>query len=122
MTWIQELKQKKELENRYKEFLKQATKVEGMLTIEKKMGHLRNAIEPVEGQMKCLKVRISYSTLKVIFFQKTDSAFRFSSKLGQAFYSGWDYFSWFLVGLAQHWLLSLIVGVSLFLIIRREIK
>lgn len=116
------IKTKKVLENRYKELLKQATKVEEILTIEKEMGLLRTEIESVEGQMKYLKDRISYSTLNATFYQKTDAAFRFSSKLGQAFNSGWDYFLWFIVGIAQFWMFILIAAVALYFILRRERK
>lgn len=116
------IKTKKELEARYKELLKQATKVEEILTIEKEIGQLRTEIESVEGQMKYLKDRISYSTLNVTYYQKTDSAFRFTSKLGQAFNSGWDYFLWFIVGIAQFWMFILIAGLTLFFILKRERK
>lgn len=116
------IKTKKELENRYKELLKQATKVEEILTIEKEIGQLRTEIESVEGQMKYLKDRISFSTLTVTYYQKTNSAFRFTSKLGQALKSGWDGFLWFLIGLIHLWTFILIGLVIIYLIIRRRNK
>lgn len=114
------IKTKKELEDRYKELLKQARKVDEILTIEKEIGQLRTEIESVEGQMKYLKDRISFSTLTVTYYQKTNSAFRFSSKLGQALKSGWDGFLWFLIGLTHLWTFILIALVTIYLFIRRR--
>lgn len=114
------IKTKKELEERYKELLKQATKVDEILNIEKEIGQLRSEIESVEGQMKYLKDRISFSTLTVTYYQKTSTAFRFTSKLGQALKSGWSGFLWFLIGLTHLWAFILIALVTIYLIIRRR--
>ncbi|MDO9510593.1 MAG: DUF4349 domain-containing protein [Bacteroidales bacterium] len=114
------IKTKKELEDRYKELLKQATKVDEILTIEKEIGQLRTEIESVEGQMKYLKDRISFSTLTATYYQKTTSAFRFTTKFGQAIKGGWDGFLWFLIGLTHLWTFILIGLVTVYLIIRRR--
>lgn len=116
------IKTKKELEDRYKELLKQATKVDEILSIEKEIGQLRTEIESVEGQMKYLKDRISFSTLTVTYYQKTNSTFRFTSKLGQALKSGWDGFLWFLIGLTHLWTFIVIGLVAVYLIIRQRRK
>lgn len=116
------IKTKKELEDRYKELLKQATKVDEVLSIEKEIGLLRTEIESVEGQMKYLEDRISYSTLIVTYYQKADSAFGFASKLGQALKSGWSDFLWFLIGLTHLWVFILIGLAAVSLIIRQRRK
>ncbi len=114
------IKTKKELEDRYKELLKQATKVDEILNIEKEIGQLRTEIESVEGRMKYLKDRISFSTLTVTYYQKTTSAFRFTSKFGQALKTGWDGFLWFLIGLTHLWIFILIGLMTVYLIIRQR--
>jgi hypothetical protein len=106
------IKTKKELENRYKELLKQATKIDEILSIERELAQLRSDIESVEGRMNYLKDRISYSTLTVTYYQKTASAFRFTSQFGQALKQGWSSFLWFLIGLTHLWTFILIAGVT----------
>ena len=75
------IKTKKELQAGYAELLKKAVKVDEILNIEKEIGNLQTEIESVEGRMNYLKDRIAFSTLTVTYYQKTTSAFGFSSKL-----------------------------------------
>lgn len=114
------LKTKKELEDRYKELLKQTTKVEEILTIEKEMGQLRTDIEAVEGRLRYLKDKISLSSLTVTYYQKTHSAFGFSSKLGQGIKNGWNNLLWFFVGLINIWPFVLLIVLGIYLIMRHE--
>jgi hypothetical protein len=117
------IKTKRELEDRYKILLKQATKVDEILNIEKEIGLLRTEIESVEGRMKYLKDRISFSTLTATYYQKTTSAFRFTSKFGQALKGGWDGFLWFLIGLTHLWTLILIgCTFGIYFLIRQKRK
>ena len=116
------IKTKKEIENRYKELLKQTKNVDEILNIEKEIGQLRTEIESVEGRMKYLQDRISFSTLTVTYYQKTTSAFRFTSKFSQAVKGGWDGFLWFLIGLTHLWTFILIGFVVVYLIIRQQRK
>lgn len=116
------IKTKKELEDKYKDLLKKATKVDEILSIEKELGELRTDIESVEGRMKYLKDRISFSTLTVTYYQQTNSAFRFTSKMGQALKSGWDGFLWFLVSLTQLWVFIVIGLVTAYFITRQRRK
>ena len=115
------IKTKKELENRYKELLKQANKVEEILTIEKEIGNLRTEIESIEGRLKYLKDKISYSTLTVVFYEKTSSVFGFNSKMGQAIQNGWTNLLWFFVALTNLWPF-LIIGLITIFIYRRYTK
>lgn len=97
------VKTKKELENRYKELLKQANKVEEILNIEKEIGNLRTEIESIEGRLKYLKDKLSFSTLTVVFYEKTNSSFGFSSKIEQGIQNGWTNLLWFFVALTNLW-------------------
>ena len=97
------IKTKKELENRYKELLKQAGKVDEIMAIEKEIGILRTEIESMEGRLRYLKDKVSFSTLRVVFYEKTGSAFGFNSKMKQAMQDGWENLLWLLVILTNIW-------------------
>jgi hypothetical protein len=106
---------KKELENRYKELLKQAKTVEDILAIEKEMGTLRTEIESVEGRLRYLKDQVGYSTLTVEYYQKKNSSFNFSSKLVIALATGWDWLLSFLIGILHIWPFILLIAGGLYL-------
>lgn len=112
------IKTKKELETRYKELLKQANKVEEILTIEREIGTLRSDIESIEARLKYLTDHVAYSTLTVTFYEKSNTDFGFSSKIGQALGNGWTYLLWFLLGLLNMWPF-LFIAVAIIVIIKR---
>ena len=112
------LKTKKELEKRYLELLKQAKKVDEILNIEREIGTLRSDIESIEGRLKYLTDRVSLSTLTVVYYQKTTSAFGFGSKFGQALRNGWTNLGWFVIGLTSLWPFILL-GLVLFFVVKR---
>lgn len=118
------IKTKKELENRYKEILKEAKTIEEILSIEKEIGILRTDIESIEGRLRYLKNSIALSTLTVEYYQRTSSAFRFSSKFGHALVTGWNWFLSFIIGLTNIWpfLLIIIAGIILGFRIDRKKK
>ena len=106
------LKTKKELQTRYVELLKQATRVDEILNIQKEIGNLQTEIETVEGRMRYLKDRIAFSTLTVVYYQKTSSKFGFSSKFVAGIKNGWSVFLWFIIGLTYLWVLILVAVVA----------
>jgi hypothetical protein len=108
------LKTKKELENRYRELLAKATKVEEIMSIEKEIGQLRADIESVEGRLRYLKDKVSFSSLTVTYYQKINSAFGFSSKFGQALKYGWKNLLWFFIGITTIWPFIILLGGGLF--------
>ena len=110
------IKTKKELQTRYVELLKQATKVDEILNIEKEIGTLQIEIESVEGRMKYLKDKISFSTLTVTYYQKTTSQFGFSSKFVDGIKNGWSVFLWFVIGLSHLWVFIFVAIVTIYLI------
>ena len=106
------IRTKKELQTRYLELLKQATKVDEILNIEKEIGILQTEIESVEGRMKYLKDKISFSTLTVTYYQKANFKFGFSSRFLDGIKNGWSVFLWFIIGLSHLWVfLSLAIAV-----------
>ena len=116
------IKTKKELQSRYVELLKQASKVDEILNIEKEIGNLQTEIETVEGRMKYLNDKISFSTLTVTYYQKTSSKFGFSSRFIDGIKNGWSVFLWFIIGLSHLWVFISIAVVSFYLVRRWKKK
>ena len=111
------LNTKKELEKRYLELLKQANKVDEILSIEKEIGTLRSEIESFEGRLNYLKNRVSLSTLTVMFYEKNTSSFGFNSKIGHAIHNGWTNLLWFFIAIINLWPFIL-VGIAIIFIVR----
>lgn len=112
------IKTKKELENRYRELLSKAGKVDEILSIERELGTLRSDIEATEGRLKYLTDQVSLSTLTVEYYQLTGSTFNFSSKLGQAVAMGWKFFLSFIIGIVHLWPFILISAIVVIIVLR----
>lgn len=68
------LKSKKAVEQRYVELLKQARNVEEIIKVEEQLRVLREEIEAKEGRVKYLNDQVAYSTIRLAFYQVTESA------------------------------------------------
>lgn len=112
------VKTKKELQKRYHELLRQATKVDEMLNIEKELGTLQTEIESAEGRLRYLQDRVSFSTLNVTYYKEKTGAFGFSDRFLKAFGSGWNGFLLFLIGLVNLWVFILL-AIVIWYIVRR---
>lgn len=113
------LKIKKELENRYLDLLKQAKKVTDILEIEKQIGQIRSEIESIEGRLKFLQDRVSFSSLTMTFYESIPKQTEFGEKFKNAFRNGWDNLIWFFVFLINIWPfvligLGLIIGIRIY--------
>ncbi len=99
------LKTKKELELRYQELFKRAHKISDLLEIEAQMEQLRSDIESIEGRLKYLQNRISYSTLTMTFYEQLPNQNKttFGRRFKNAFRNGWDNMIWFFVALTNIW-------------------
>lgn len=116
------VKTKKELEARYKEILKQASRVDEILNIEREIGKLRAEIESLEGRLNYLKNRVALSSLTITYFEKTSSPFGFFSKFFQALKNGWTYLLWFMIILTSLWPFILLFLIILFIVLRYNRK
>ena len=74
------LKTKKELEQRFIDLLKVAKNVTEILEIEKQIGELRSDIESIEGRLKYLQNRVSFSTLTMTFYETIPNETEFGQK------------------------------------------
>lgn len=107
---------KKETEQRYREILAKAKTVRDILEVERYIGRIRTEIESLEGRLKYLENRISFSTLTVTFYQLKPEAVGFSSQFGVALKNGWNSFMLFLLGVVSLWPF-IITGLILLLIL-----
>jgi len=111
------LKTKKELENRFIDILKQAKNVSEILEIEKQIGQLRADIESIEGRLKYLQDRVSFSTLTMTFYESIPYETAFGQQFKSGFRNGWENLVWFFVVLTNIWPFILI-GIALFIGVR----
>jgi hypothetical protein len=112
---------KKELEKRYKELLQRAVGMNEILQIENQIGALRSDIESVEGRLKYMQDRVSYSTLTIEYYEKaivSSVGFGFGGKLLRALHDGWTNILWFVIGLANLWSFLLIAAAIIFIVRR----
>jgi len=100
------LKTKKELENRYLELLKKATKVSEMIEIERNLSVVREEIEAKEGQLNYLKNQVTFSTLQVYFYKKTAETGitnSYGSKITNAIKQGFNSLSSLFISFLKSW-------------------
>ena len=118
------LKTRKDIENRYRQLLGQAKKVDDVLNIEKQIGEVREQIESAEGKLKYFNDRIEFSTLTVVYYEKVTSPVGFTSKFIQGLISGWKNFALFIVFLANIWpfIVLPIIAIVIFRIIKNRLR
>jgi hypothetical protein len=81
------LDNKKILENRYLQLLKQSSKVSELLQIENKLADIRSDIESVQGQLNYLNSQVAYSSLDITFYTQSNPAVDKSESFGYKFSS-----------------------------------
>lgn len=117
------LKTKKELEKRYLELLKKATKVTEMLEIEAQLSAIREEIESKEGQLKYLQSQVAMSTVNIEFYktiaQEEGITVSYGSKVWNAVQTGFNGISSFFIWLIEVWPFILILVALIFLIRKR---
>lgn len=114
------LKTEKELEKRYIKLLDKAKDIPEILEVEKKIGETRADIESMEGRLKYLQDRVSYSTLTLAFYKTIPNPEKGPStgdRFGDGFSQGWDNLVSFFIGLTYFWPFILI-GIAILLIVK----
>ena len=119
------LRTKKELEKRYLELLKKATKVSEMLEIEAQLSAIREEIESKEGQLNYLQSQVAMSTVNIEFYktiaQEEGIMVSYGSKIWNAVKTGFNGISSFFIWLIEVWPFILIL-VALIFFIRKRFK
>jgi len=108
------LKTKKELEERYREILKQAKTVQDIISIESQIANVRSEIESMEGRLNFLKSQVSFSTLNVSYYETIGTDFVFASKFVHSLKGGWDNLLAVIIFMVNLW--PFVIGLSLIVI------
>ncbi len=104
------LRVKKDTELRYRELLGDAKNVAEVLKVEAELGKLRSDIEATEGRLNVLRNQVSFSTLRLQFYEPTNSSAHFVVRITNSMRMGWLGVIEFVIGLAVLWPL---IGVAL---------
>ncbi len=106
------LKTKKELEERYREILKQAKTVQDIVSIESQIANVRSEIESMEGRLNYLKNQVGFSTLNVSYYETIGTDFGFTTKVFRALRQGWDNLLSFFIFMANLWpFIIIVIGI-----------
>lgn len=97
------IKNKKEMESRYRQLLTHAKDVEEMLKVERYITDVRTDIERMEATLKNMQDRIALSSLDVTFYEVIVTDYGFRTRLLAALSNGWQSILVVIVGLASIW-------------------
>lgn len=116
------LRTKRAVEQRYVALLTKARKIEDILAIEEKIGEVREEIESTESRLKTLNDQVSYSTINLSYYQVLALSapdapiLSFSSRLAQAFFSGWELLTGLVLALVTAWPLLVLAAIGVVLV------
>ncbi|MFH0865081.1 MAG: DUF4349 domain-containing protein [Bacteroidota bacterium] len=128
------MKAKEDVETQYKEILKKAYTISEIIAVQEKINKIREEIEAYKAKLKFMDDKVSYSTIKLHFYEKLDEIAApetgFFYRTGKAFKSGWNGLQMFFIGIIYLWPLWLITLIALYLVFwfikrnrkRRELK
>lgn len=112
---------KKDVEARYRALLQQARNVSEILEIEEKIGEVRAEIESAEGRLKYLTNRVGYSTIKAVWYTRTESYREedsFGARIVQGLHNGWKGIQYAVIGVVTAWPVFLLLLLLVFGIVR----
>ena len=112
------LTNKKELEARYREILKQARTVKDILEVETQLNNVRGEIESMEGRLKYLTNQTDFSTLTITYYHTISGNYGFGYRFLSSFGNGWDNLLDFIIGLLNAWPFVIIIGAAVWFFIR----
>ena len=118
------IENKKKLEERYQEILKQANKISDILEVERNLNQVRTEIESLQGQFKLLNHQVNYSTLDISFYEivpyelEQEQRPGFGTRVLNSLSAGWQGFQTFLVYLLALWPFGLL-GLGVVWVVRK---
>jgi hypothetical protein len=115
------MKSKKEVEAQYAEILKKARTINEILEVTEYLRAIREEIESVEGRLKYINDRVSYSTITLTYYETLDVVSQqpdrtFGSRMGEAFSWGWNGLVGFFLGIIYLWPLWLFMAAITWLV------
>ena len=113
------LRVKKDTEQRYRELLGDAKNVSEVVKVEAELGKLRSEIEATEGRLNVLRNQVSFSTLRLRFYEPTNSSAHFVARITHSVRLGWLGVIEFVIGLAVLWPLIGVASIAVFIVRHR---
>ncbi|MEM7103130.1 MAG: DUF4349 domain-containing protein [Bacteroidota bacterium] len=108
------LRTKREVEERYRDILKQAKTISDILAVEGQLRTIVEEIESLEGRLKYLNDQVGYSTINLNYYEAVEQTYTrkkgFWKRIGNSFGDGWEGMKEFLIGLTSIWPFVLIIG------------
>jgi hypothetical protein len=125
------LKNQRAVEKKFTDLLRRTDSIEQILMIESKLAEVRGQIESIEGRLKYLSNRVSYSTINLEIYQTIDFKFvpepmeSFWERLKNSIHKGWTgciAFLLFLIRLWPLWLVGIVLWFLYFRYRRRRLS
>ena len=120
------IQSKRDYLQRYRELVRQAKTIEEVLKIEDRIRRLQEEIESAEGRLQYLSNQISYSTLSLKISTATEDEINrnatFYERFKQSIVNGWQGVISVVLALLHLWPLLIILGILLFVWLRRRKK
>jgi len=112
------LKVKRELENQYRNLLRQAKSVKDVLEVQRELSTVRSEIESIEGRLKYLQNQTDYATIHLDLEEYVVSELPiqvgFWDRLKEGFQEGWKLLLITLVGIVTLWPFWALIGIGFF--------
>lgn len=115
---------KKELEARFREIVKQAKTIKEILEVEEQIGYVHSEIEQLQGKLKYLSNKTSFSTISLTYYQPAlpIELPGTGTKFIESFLGGWRALVALLIGLTSIWPFLIAVSAATWFVIRRRRK
>jgi HD superfamily phosphohydrolase len=120
------IKNRKALEDRYRELLKQAKDINDILTIERQLNQIRSEIESQEGRLKYLNDQVDMSTIQLNAFEIKPFVYQpeptdgFGQQILKSLSDGWSGLIHGIIWIISLWPFALVIGFIVFLFKRRR--
>jgi hypothetical protein len=111
---------KRQIRQRYIDLLKQAKNMEEVLNVQSEINDIQEDLESASGRVNYLTHSAAYSTINLTFYQvlneaaKNSDKISFSSRLSNAFKTGWGWVGEIFVGIISIWPLLLMIIAVIF--------
>jgi hypothetical protein len=118
------LEAKRQVRQRYLDLLKQAKNMEEILNVQNEINEIQEQIESANGRINYLSHSSALSTIDLHFYQILNASAKdtdkpsFSTKLSEAFKTGWSWVGDLFIGIVSIWPLFLMIFVG-FIIYKR---
>jgi hypothetical protein len=115
---------KKEIRQRYLDFLKQAKSMQDILSIQSEINEVQEEIEMAAGRVEYLNHSAAYSTIELYYYQILKASAindkpTFGNKISEAFKGGWEVLKDLLVVMVTIWPIW-IISITIFFFYKRR--